>query len=69
MSTDWTTAFYLNPGVQRPTQDEIMRVRRYECSMNGHSWSVTLTADSEDPKFLLCDHCGRRLKVVGDDES
>lgn len=47
-----------------PTYDEVMRVRRYECSMIGHSWTPMMRLDSQDPVSIICDNCGRKLLVM-----
>lgn len=48
------------------TQDEVMRVRRHECRLRGHSWDALMRMDREDPTAFICSNCGRRLLVVGD---
>lgn len=50
-----------------PTQEEVMRVRRYECHVNGHRWSAINVAELEDPVRFVCSRCGRSVTVVADD--
>lgn len=41
----------------RPTEDEVARVRRFECASNGHSWDILSTV-GEGPVAVICGHCG-----------
>lgn len=42
---------------RRPTDDEIARVRRFECASNGHSWDI-LASVGDGPFAVVCGHCG-----------
>ncbi len=46
-----------------PTHEEVMKVRRHECAMRGHSWDVLMVTGQEDPIALHCGNCGRHVPV------
>ena len=39
-------------------------LRRQECSMYGHDFSVTTTLGSDGPSGVACDRCGKSWRVV-----
>ena len=51
--------------VGMPTQDEIARVRAWECSQTNHDW-VDISVDGT-PTAFGCRHCRARIKAVLDD--
>jgi hypothetical protein len=69
LSEEEANASAIPPGVPlstpeiAPTAEEIARVRRYECSMNGHSWDV-VEQFGGPPVSIHCTHCGESHKVV-----
>lgn len=45
-----------------PTEDEFLRVRRFECeNVYGHSLQIVL--DQGEPRAIACDTCGRKWPV------
>lgn len=46
-----------------PTEEEFLRVRRFECeNVFGHSLEIILD-DKGEPRGIKCDHCGRQWPV------
>lgn len=46
-----------------PTHDEIQRVRRFDCSVRGHSFDVVMVMGSSDPQIIVCHNCGETWNV------
>ncbi len=47
-----------------PTMEDVMKVRRYDCSMRGHDWDILQATGHEDPVALICRNCDRRVRVM-----
>lgn len=50
--------------IEKPTDDEIQRVRRWECVKSGHYWDAIMRDGEEFPIALVCKNCGARAKVT-----
>lgn len=48
--------------VDRPTDEEIAKVRRWECSANGHDLNI-ITTGNGSPITIICGRCGARWPV------
>lgn len=46
------------------TYEEVMKVRRDECAMRGHSWDAIQVFGREDPVAFVCGNCGRKVNVA-----
>lgn len=42
-----------------PTRDEILKVRRWQCVLQGHSWRV-IESLGRGPQMIVCTNCGAR---------
>jgi hypothetical protein len=51
-----------------PTDEEIQKVRRYECTINGHDYNVISSLGSDGPTRIVCSNCGRTWGVKGSDD-
>lgn len=47
-----------------PTDEELRRVRRFECSQYGHTFVVATAEDHLTPRFVHCPHCGDKWPVL-----
>lgn len=47
-----------------PTEDEIVRVRVWECHQKGHDFEVLQLVGTDDPQGVVCSRCGRAWHVV-----
>lgn len=48
---------------QKPTPEEIRRVRQWECSLRGHEWRIIENAFTE-PVRLTCDRCAEFRRIT-----
>lgn len=51
-----------------PTYEELRRVRRFECSVNGHSFREVV-AGTGGPIRVICDRCAASWRIHPDDVS
>jgi hypothetical protein len=52
----------------QPTVEEIAKVRRFECSVNGHTYTEVETMGSDGPVRVVCTNCGRSWRVCRCDQ-
>ena len=50
--------------LDQPTWDEIIKVRRWECSMWGHDFQILQVVQHHDPVKILCGRCGKSWGIV-----
>ena len=46
------------------TPEELAKVRRYECTMHGHSFSEVRVHQTLAPQRVICTNCGSHWAVV-----
>jgi hypothetical protein len=51
------------------TPEVILKVRRTECAMSGHTYSVLEVINSDGPSAVICTNCGRSWGVAAAEES
>lgn len=40
-------------------------LRRRQCAMTGHDWTIVMSGGQQDPASVICGRCGRSCAVVG----
>lgn len=51
------------------TNEDIMRVRRWECATHGHDLEVLTMLGTNDPKSVICGRCGESWAVESETEN
>ena len=46
------------------SHEDIQKVRRWECSQNGHTFSELVTFGSADPVSIYCTNCGESWPLM-----
>lgn len=56
------------PDAQLFTLDDAAReLKRRECAHHGHDFEIIRTVDSDGPRSVICERCGKSWRVVNDD--